>query len=50
MEKEISPEQALEHLFQLALEASVPAKVHNVSKQCFDVIKKMIEEKKEIKA
>jgi hypothetical protein len=44
MEKEITPEQALQHLFNLALEASVPAKVHNVSKQCFDVIKKLIGE------
>lgn len=47
MEKEITPEQALQHLFQLALEASVPAKVHSMSQKAFEVLKKAIEEKKE---
>jgi hypothetical protein len=48
MEKEITPQQALIHLASLALEAPASDKVHTMSKKCFEVIKKLIEEKKEI--
>ena len=44
MNQEIKPEQALMHLAQLALEASVPDKTHTVSKKCFEILKKLIEE------
>jgi len=36
-------EQALNHLFSLALEASVPAKVHKMSQEAFEALKKAIE-------
>lgn len=38
-------EQLLQHLFNLALEASVPAKVHAQSQKAFEVLKKAIEPK-----
>ena len=41
---EPTPIQLLEHLFQLALEASVPAKVHQQSQKSFEVLKKVIEQ------
>ncbi len=39
-------EQALTHLYNLALEASVPAKVHQNSQEAYKILKALIEEKK----
>lgn len=39
----MSPEQALSHLFELALEVAVPARVHNTSKEAFNILRKIIE-------
>jgi hypothetical protein len=45
----MTPEEALTHLIQLALEAPAPAKFHNKSKEAFEVLKKLIEEKNTVK-
>jgi hypothetical protein len=42
----MTQDQALSHLFQVALEAAMPAKVHSTSKEAFEILKKLIDEKR----